>query len=160
PETSLIRSEPEIEAPQSTDDAEHSASSDEDFQPQPPLEAVSLGDFYQNARQWVSKRLDQTRSGRLLHELWLKRRGDISLAISACVVAVLLLWTFWPSRTSKSSAATPTTATVATTTTPSQPNVTEKKRRPKPPSPELTTWEKVLVGLGLAEAPPPAPYMG
>jgi GAF domain len=136
-----------------------SLSHEESFDPQPPLETVSLGDFYQNTQQWARSKLQKTPLGRRVHGLWVMRRGDISLAIAGCVVVLALVWAFSPSR-APTAQPTPTNVANANAPAPNQLAAPERKRRPKPQAPELTTWEKVLVGLGLAEAPPPAPYMG
>jgi len=161
---SVAATGPETDDALATKDSEPVLSGEAEYEPEsvnPPLETVSLGDFAQNTKEWIRTKLDQTPGGKRVYELWVLRRGDISLAIAGGVVAVALLWGFWPSHTAKSQAATTSVATVANNpSVPAQPSVAERKRRLKPPAPELTTWEKVLVGLGLAEPPPAPAYMG
>jgi GAF domain-containing protein len=162
PDSSL--SMPVAEHAAETSLVQHSESAlpeEEHFEPQPPLETVSLGDFYHNLQQWTKTKLEETSLGRRIHQLWVMRRGDISLAVAACAIVMALIWAFSPSHAAKPQAATTNIANSNTTSSsPVQPAAPERKKRPKPQAPELTAWEKVLVGLGLAEAPPPQPYMG
>jgi hypothetical protein len=159
PESSLSMATAEPQEEALTHSSEEAQSHEENFEPRPPLETVSLGDFYQNVQHWTKAKLEQTSWGRRVHHLWVTRRGDISLGVAGCVVVMALVWAF-SSHPAKQQPATTNVATNAATSVPNQPAVPERKRRPKPQAPELSTWEKVLVGLGLAEPPPPAPYMG
>jgi hypothetical protein len=107
-----------------------------------------LWDSALGAKKWLKDRMaDDSTTGRLGRFL-VERAGDVSLALAAVVVLATLLWIFWPK--SHSSVA-------ATNNPPVQGQV---KRRPKPKQPQLTLFEKALVSLGLAEPPPPVPYMG
>jgi hypothetical protein len=74
--------------------------------------------------------------------------GDISLALSGVVVVAVLLWVFL-------SKPAPTAAAPG-----SQAAQTQVRRRHLPKQPQLTLFERVLVGLGIAEPPPPIPYRG
>lgn len=73
--------------------------------------------------------------------------GDITLGIAAVVFLIVLTWGLWPQPK----------ADPAPTPQAQGPAI---RRRPKPKPPQLTLFEKALVGLGLAEPPPAPQYMG
>jgi GAF domain-containing protein len=77
--------------------------------------------------------------------------GDITLGVSAVVFLVVLIWGLWPQRKADPALNPQAKATVQ------GPAV---RRRPKPKPPQLTLFERALVGLGLAEPPPAPQYMG
>ena len=105
----------------------------------------------ERAREWALEKYNDPILREKVEGLWQTRRGDVSLAIASGVVAVALVWGLWPRhQSSVNAAATPPQATPA----PAQ------KKKVKPPEPELTPYEKILVGLGLAEPPPTPVYMG
>ena len=94
--------------------------------------------FYREHKSW----------GDALSRIVTQHGGDISLALAAVVLLVTVLWGFLSK---------PAPATASTNSQVAQPQV-RRKHRPK--QPQLTFFERALVGLGLAEAPPPVPYMG
>lgn len=74
--------------------------------------------------------------------------GDLSLGLAAVALLATLLWVFLSK---------PAPATASASNQPAQVQV-RRKHRPK--QPQLTLFERALVSLGLAEAPPPVPYKG
>ena len=77
--------------------------------------------------------------------------GDISLGVSAVVFLAVLIWGLWPQQKPEPRAAPQAQAMM-------QGPAIRRRSRPKPP--ELTLFERALVGLGLAEPPPAPQYMG
>jgi hypothetical protein len=98
---------------------------------------------------WLRAAVEKLSENERLQRLWLTHRGDLSLAAAGLVVVVALIWGLWPHRAV-------TAAQTNDQVTATQP----RKRRIKPPEPQLSAFEKVLVGLGLAEPPPAPAYMG
>lgn len=83
------------------------------------------------------------RRGLVLH-FWNKRRGDIYLAVAVILVSGVILWAWrsnQPARSNRPPA--PTTHT---------------HKQPAPP--QLSLVERMLIGMGLAEAPPPPENKG
>jgi GAF domain-containing protein len=80
-----------------------------------------------------------------LARFWQARRGDIYLAIAVIFVAAVIRWGIW-SNHSVSATGTPTAATAG-------------HRKPAPDS-DLSTFDRMLISLGLAEAPPVPEYKG
>jgi hypothetical protein len=85
-----------------------------------------------------------------VRSIWSERRGDVSLALATIVVLVAFVWGFWPTQEKNASLARP--ATVAQNS--------GGKRSSRPKAPQLTAWEKMMVTLGLAQAPAPPEYKG
>ena len=82
-----------------------------------------------------------------------KRRADIYLGVASVVVIVAIGWLVWskqPNPAAGSARAATSSGNAVTTTSP----------RRKPPEPQLTLFEKMLVAVGLAEAPPAPVYSG
>ena len=79
--------------------------------------------------------------------LWHTHRGDFYLAVAVILVVVVIRWGIWSSR---SLAATGHGNAVSGNTNRKQPA----------PDAELSTFDKLLVSLGLAEAPAPPEYKG
>jgi GAF domain-containing protein len=77
--------------------------------------------------------------------------GDVSLGLSAVVFLVVLIWGLWPQEKPEARPAPQAQAAMQ------GPVI---RRRPKPKPPELTLFERALIGLGLAEPPPAPQYMG
>ncbi len=76
---------------------------------------------------------------------WQTRRANIYIGLAAVIlVAVISGWGMRPSSTAIAGNASPATTT----------------RHQAPPAPNLTPFEKLMVNLGLAEAPPAPVYMG
>jgi GAF domain len=106
-------------------------------------------DLVSRVRNWLKAALEESPWKERLQGMWLTRRGDVSLAAAGAVVLIALIWGLWPHRAV--TAAVPNDQVTATQ---------GRKRRIKPPAPQLSAFEKVLVGLGLAEPPPAPAYMG
>ena len=92
--------------------------------------------------------LSATRSPNALKRFWRSRRGDFYLAIAVILVLVVIRWGIWSNH--------PVGATGRGTA------VSGSANRGKQPAPDadLSTFDKILVGLGLAEAPETASYKG
>jgi hypothetical protein len=74
--------------------------------------------------------------------------GDASLVLACVILFITLVWAFWPRGENTS---------LANVTPPS---ISVVRRHPRPKPPQLSLFEKALVGLGLAVAPPTPEYMG
>jgi putative methionine-R-sulfoxide reductase with GAF domain/ribosomal protein L40E len=92
--------------------------------------------------------LSATRSPNALNRFWRSRRGDFYLAIAVILVLVVIRWGIWSNH--------PVGATGRGTA------VSGSANRGKQPAPDadLSTFDKILVGLGLAEAPETSSYKG
>ena len=75
---------------------------------------------------------------------WNARRGDIYLAVAVILVAVVLRWGIWSSHSVSATGG---------------PAATAGHRRSAPDS-DLSMLDKMLIGLGLAEAPDPPEQRG
>jgi putative methionine-R-sulfoxide reductase with GAF domain len=81
-----------------------------------------------------------------LARFWQSRRGDFYLAIAVVLVVIVIRWGIWSNQ--------PTIATGGKT------SISANRRRPDPDA-NLSAFDKLLIGLGLAEAPEEAPeYKG
>jgi hypothetical protein len=103
----------------------------------------------QKSRQWLeSLKARQGPKFTWLAQQWEVGRANIYTGIAAMLLLVVLtLWVAQPGASGNSEVASPAIAN-------------GRQRRKSPPQPQLTLFEEVLVGLGLAE-PPPAPiYLG
>jgi hypothetical protein len=78
-----------------------------------------------------------------LVRIWNDRRGDIYLAVAVILVACVIRWGIWSNH---SVGATGSQAATA-------------HRRPSPEA-DLSAFDRMLIGLGLAEAPAPPEYKG
>jgi GAF domain-containing protein len=97
------------------------------------------------AREFL-ERLAAARPHGALTSFWKRRRGDFYLAIAVILVACVIRWGIW---TRHSVIATGSPARVAA------------QRNPKPaPDAELSLFDRMLISLGLAEAPEPPEYKG
>ena len=92
--------------------------------------------------------LSATRGPNALTRFWRSRRGDFYLAIAVILVLVVIRWGIWSNH--------PVGATGRGTA------VSGSANRGKQPAPDsdLSTFDKILVGLGLAEAPETTSYKG
>ncbi len=99
------------------------------------------------AREFLES-LSSNRSPNALNRFWRSRRGDFYLAIAVILVLVVIRWGIWSNH--------PVGATGRGTT------VSGSANRGKQPAPDadLSTFDKILVGLGLAEAPETTSYKG
>ncbi len=92
--------------------------------------------------------LSGTRTPNALNRFWRSRRGDFYLAIAVILVLVVIRWGIWSNHS--------VGATGRGT------SVSGSANRGKQPAPDadLSTFDKILVGLGLAEAPETSSYKG
>jgi len=99
------------------------------------------------AREFLES-LSATRSPNALNQFWRSRRGDFYLAIAVILVLVVIRWGIWSNH--------PVGATGRGTA------VSGSANRGKQPAPDadLSTFDKILVGLGVAEAPETSSYKG
>ena len=92
-----------------------------------------------SARAFLERFVSSKRTGRLL-QLWNAHRGDIYLGIAVILVACVIRWGLWSSHPVKATA------------TPAAATATHRKPAPEP---GLSFFDRVLIQLGLAEAPEP-----
>jgi ribosomal protein L37E len=101
------------------------------------------------SREWLESLKAQQRPRMIwLAQQWQNRRGDIYTGIATLVLLVVLgLWIAQPPVSVNSDAVQGSSAS-------------DKNHRKSPPQPELSLFEELLVGLGLAEPPPAPVYLG
>jgi putative methionine-R-sulfoxide reductase with GAF domain len=92
--------------------------------------------------------LAATRHPNALIRFWRSRKGDFYLAIAVILVLVVIRWGIW---SNSSVAATGHGSAVAGTTS--------RNKQPAPDA-DLSTFDKLLISLGLAEAPEAPEYKG
>ena len=83
------------------------------------------------------------------------RKGEIYLGAAVLIVGFAVWWSVWgggPSWKDLSNSSSGTTTADG--------NSTATRRRPKPQEPELSMYEKFLISIGLAEAPPAPVNLG
>jgi hypothetical protein len=97
-----------------------------------------------SARAFLNQLASSKRTGRLL-QLWNAHRGDIYLGIAVILVACVIRWGIWSNHPVKA------------TGTPAAATATHRKPAPDP---GLSFFDRVLIQLGLAEAPEPPPDRG
>jgi putative methionine-R-sulfoxide reductase with GAF domain len=90
-----------------------------------------------SARQFLEQLSGGNRKGSLF-QFWNARRGDIYLGVAVILVVCVIRWGIWSSHPVKATA--PPAAAAAAT------------RKP-PAAPELPLFDRMLISLGLAEAP-------
>ena len=96
------------------------------------------------ARDFLEQLAPPQRTGALAR-FWNARRGDIYLAIAVILVACVIRWGIM-SKNSVSATGNPTAATAT--------------HRKTAPDPDLSLFDRMLISLGLAEAPPAPEYRG
>ena len=92
--------------------------------------------------------LSATRSPNAFGRFWRSRRGDFYLAIAVILMVVVIRWGIWSNHSVSATGGAAVSASAA---------------RHKPPAPDadLSMFDKLLISLGLAEAPDAAPeYKG
>ena len=97
-----------------------------------------------SAREFLEQLAGSDRPGALAR-FWKARRGDIYLAVAVILVAGVIRWGIW-SNHSVSATGSPATTSAA-------------HRKPAPDA-DLSVWDRMLISLGLAEAPPAPEYHG
>jgi putative methionine-R-sulfoxide reductase with GAF domain len=103
----------------------------------------------QKSRQWLeSLKARQGPKFTWLAQQWQEGRANIYTGIAALLlVVVVTLWVVQPGASGNSEVASIATAS-------------GRQARKSPPRPQLTLFEELLVGLGLAEPPPAPVYLG
>jgi GAF domain-containing protein/ribosomal protein L37E len=99
----------------------------------------------ENAREFLEQ-LAGERSGGFAG-FWRARRGDFYLALAVILVACVIRWGIWSNR--------PVSATGTAT-----PAAGAAQQRRKPADADLSVFDRLLINLGVAEAPEPADYKG
>jgi GAF domain-containing protein len=92
-----------------------------------------------SARAFLEQLASGKRAGRLL-QLWNTHRGDIYLGVAVVLVACVIRWGLWPNHPVKATGA---------------PSVATATHRKPAPDAGLSFFDRVLIQLGLAEAPDP-----
>jgi GAF domain-containing protein len=98
-----------------------------------------------SAREFLEQQLAMAKRPGELTRFWNARRGDIYLAIAVILVVVVIGWGILSSH-SVSATGSPTAAATA-------------HRKPAPEA-NLSLFDRILISLGLAEAPPAPEYRG
>jgi putative methionine-R-sulfoxide reductase with GAF domain len=99
------------------------------------------------AREFLES-LSQTRSPNALGRFWRSRRGDFYLAIAVILMVVVIRWGIWSNHAVSATGS----ATTSGSTT---------RHKHSEPDADLSLLDRMLIGLGLAEAPDEAPeYKG
>ena len=127
---------PEIVIPEVQDAANDSeaeaAPSEEVLVPTPDWSSAL------SARQFLEQLAAGNRKNALV-QFWNARRGDIYLGIAVILVICAIRWGIWSNRPVSATAAPAATAT----------------NHKQPSEPELSSFDRMLISLGLAEAPAP-----
>jgi putative methionine-R-sulfoxide reductase with GAF domain len=98
------------------------------------------------AREFLES-LSATRSPNPLARFWRSRRGDFYLAIAVILMVAVIRWGIWSSHSVGATGGTTVSGTAI------------RHKRPAPDA-DLSMMDKVLIGLGLAEAPEEPEYKG
>ncbi len=99
-----------------------------------------------SAREFLEK-LAPARRSRTLAQFWTNRRGDIYLAIAVLLVGAVIRWGIWSKHSVSATGRTTQAAAAA-------------HRKPAAPNADLSMFDRMLISLGLAEAPPSPEYKG
>jgi hypothetical protein len=99
-----------------------------------------------SAREFLEQLTSSKRPRSLIH-LWNTRRGDIYLAIAVILVAIVIRWGVWSNHSANANAAPNAAAGAAAA-------------HKKSPDADLSFFDRMLIQLGLAEAPQPAEDRG
>ncbi len=99
-----------------------------------------------SAREFLEQLAEEKPRGALAR-FWDTRRGDIYLAVAIILVACVIRWGIWSNHP------------VSATNTPNTPSAVTPGRRPKAapidPAANLSLFDRMLISLGLADAPQP-----
>jgi len=96
-----------------------------------------------NAREFLEQQLASSKPPDALTRFWKARRGDVYLAVAVLLVAAAIRWGIWSDH--------PVGATGSPAPT------THHKLAPDA---DLSLFDRILINLGLAEAPEPVEYKG
>jgi GAF domain-containing protein len=92
--------------------------------------------------------LSGSRSPSALGRFWRSRRGDFYLAIAVILMVVVIRWGIWSNSVGATAGGTSVSASAS-------------RHKQPPPDADLSLFDKLLIGLGLAEAPDETPeYKG
>jgi GAF domain-containing protein len=97
-----------------------------------------------NARAFLEQLAGKKNPGSLAR-FWKARRGDIYLAVAVVLVAAVIRWGIWSNHSVSATGSPATTAA--------------SHRKPSPDA-DLSVFDRLLISLGLAEAPPAPEYKG
>jgi len=92
--------------------------------------------------------LSGTHTPSAVGRFWRSRRGDFYLAIAVILVLVVIRWGIWSNHS------------VGATGRGTAVSGSASRSKPAPPDADLSAFDKLLIGLGLAEAPEAPEYRG
>jgi GAF domain-containing protein len=98
-----------------------------------------------SAREFLEQQLALAKRPGELTRFWNARRGDIYLAIAVILVVVVIAWGILSNRSVSATGSPPAVATA---------------HRKAAPEANLSVFDRMLISLGLAEAPPAPEYRG
>jgi hypothetical protein len=113
--------------------------------PQPEDEEI-VWSSAAKAREFLES-LSGPRSPNALARFWRSRRGDFYLAVAVILMVVVIRWGIWSSHSVGATGGTTVSGTAA------------RHKRPAPDA-DLSVMDKILISLGLAEAPEEPEYKG
>jgi len=113
--------------------------------PQPEDEQI-VWSSAAKAREFLES-LSGPRSPNALARFWRSRRGDFYLAVAVILMVVVIRWGIWSSHSVGATGGTTVSGTAA------------RHKRPAPDA-DLSVMDKILISLGLAEAPEEPEYKG
>jgi hypothetical protein len=102
-----------------------------------------------NTKAWFESITDRRTSATILRYMN-RYRGELYLGTAIIVVAFAVWWSIWGGTRTTSVGGIPVDSSIASAS----------RRRPRPPEADLSMYERFLVAIGLAEAPPPPIYEG
>lgn len=138
PRISIIEKQPqETEVDENTVVVEEAPAAESRALAKPPVAADWSSAA--SAREFLEQ-LAGTQRRSAVARLWNERRGDIYLAIAVALIACVIRWGIWSSPSVNATAAPPNA------------NAT----RHNSPDSDLSAFDRLLISLGLAEAPEPA----
>ena len=137
---------PELEESNSLSTQSLAASANEDAKPElPPRESQMVWTSAARARDFLES-LATTDASTAIAGFWRSRRGDFYLGVAVILVAVVIRWGIWSNHS--------VGATGRGTA------VSGSANRGRPPAPDISAFDKLLISLGLAEAPEAPEYKG
>jgi len=148
-ETSGLEEEEEVDHPEADSSGEikgEEETADASTALTPKLTKPADWSSAASARAFLEQLASSKRPRSLIH-LWNTRRGDIYLAIAVILVAVVIRWGIWSSHSANANAAPNAAAGAAAA-------------HRKSPDADLSFFDRMLIQLGLAEAPQPAEDRG
>ena len=132
----------ESEDPPEDDEEQRSTAQ---VKPQPEDEEI-VWSSAAKAREFLES-LSGPRSPNALARFWRSRRGDFYLAVAVILMVAVIRWGIWSSHSVGATGGTSVSGTAA------------RHKRPAPDA-DLSVMDKILISLGLAEAPEEPEYKG